>query len=185
MADGVKKEEGRSFLCGCLCDSSNPELLEGEVCFCRTKLAVRAATDDPSRDQPSHISPVIWTGGGERKKKNAITAPFFVCHLCHVWRQKHRAALVIMTPPKLIFHLYGRNRCAGSYYLNHARLSKLLYVIFPITPYSRSVLIKPLQCTDSPEATELELHHVLLSIGLEAFCTSLNSNSLSLGSRGV
>lgn len=63
------------------------------------------------------------------REKKSNYCSLFVCHLCHVWRQTHRAALVIMTPPKLIFHLHSRHRCSGSYCLNHIRLSKPHYTI--------------------------------------------------------
>lgn len=54
---------------------------------------------------------------------------------------KHRAALVIMTPPKLIFHFHNRHGRAGSYYLECVGLSKPLHII-RISLYSSTVLVK-------------------------------------------
>lgn len=122
---GYKRREW-SFLSGSMCDSFTLQLLKGEAC--RAKLAVKAATDDPSHKQPSHISPVIWTGGEKGEKKKAITASLSYV-ISVMYEGKNRAALVIMTGPKLIFHLRNRHRCSGSYYLNHIRLSNRLYII--------------------------------------------------------
>lgn len=124
---GYKRREW-SFLSGSMCDSFTLQLLKEEAC--RAKLAVKAATDDPSHRQPSHISPVIYelVERRGRKKKNAITASLSYV-ISVMYEGKNRAALVIMTRPKLILHLRNRHRCSVSYYLNHVRLSNRLYII--------------------------------------------------------
>lgn len=58
LGDEVTKEENGLFsLAVRVCDSFSLQLLKEEVRW--TKLAVKAATEDPSHEQPSHISPVI------------------------------------------------------------------------------------------------------------------------------
>lgn len=119
---GLKKEE-RGLVCVNAPMIAAAPSLEGQVCFCRPKLAVKPATDDPSHTQQSHISPVIWTGwGGGGREKNAITVPFFVCHLCHVWSQRQSSSCyndAPLTPPpkknlikKPHFHSHNRHGCA-------------------------------------------------------------------------
>lgn len=63
--------------------------------------------------------------------------------------------------PRLIFYLHNGHRCPGSYYLTRVRLSKAVNITSYYS-FSCSFLIKPLPCTVSPEATEVESHHVLL-----------------------
>lgn len=78
----------------------------------------------------------------------------FICHLRHV---------AVMPPPtpRLIFYLHNGHRCPGSYYLTRVRLSKAVNITSYYS-FSCSFLIKPLPCTVSPEATEVESHHILL-----------------------
>lgn len=58
VGDEVTNEENGLFsLAARVCDSFSLLLLKEEV-RC-TKLAVKAATEDPSHKRPSHISPVI------------------------------------------------------------------------------------------------------------------------------
>lgn len=144
-------------------------MLEGKVY--RTKLAVKAATNDHSHKLHSHISLVIWNREEkEGRTKVPLPLPFYMSSLSCM-KEKHRATLVIMTPPpKLIFHIRNRRECLGSYYLNRKIVKTALHYV--ITLYSHSIVasLEP----------QLELHHFPLSIGFKAFCTSLNSDADSL-----
>lgn len=108
MGDGGYGEERGLFYAGACVTAPTP--LEAEVCFCRTKLAVRAATDDPSQAALSYFCCNMNWGGRDREGgKNAITILFsYVISAMYEGkkkRKKHRAALVLMTTPKTNFPL--------------------------------------------------------------------------------
>lgn len=104
---GAEKQEGRSSLCEGMYDSSNPRRWGDRFVSAGLNWLSQLPRTSPSHGQPDHIPPVIWTRGAGEGKCNYRC--LFVCHLCHVWRWKHRAALVVITlpPPKLIFYFHN------------------------------------------------------------------------------
>lgn len=107
-----KKRRQWYFLCERECDSFNPQSLEGQVCFCRTKLAVKAATNDPSHKQPSRISPVIWTGREKGEKKMQLPLPFPVSSLSCM-KAKIQSSSCYNDSPKTNFRLAQQTQVCG------------------------------------------------------------------------
>lgn len=155
----------------------------GEVCT--TKLAVKAATDDPSHKQPSHISPVIWTGWekGEGEKKQ-LPLPFCMSSLSCM-KANTQSSSCYNDSPKTNFPLAQQTQVFRILLPEPHKIVKIHTTLYTITLHSSSVLIKPHRRTymDSPEATELELHCVLSCTGLKAFCILLNA--VLLGLKGI
>lgn len=86
----------------------------------------------------------------------------------------------MIPPEKLVFHFHNR-RCVvcGIILPEPHKTVKTCSTLCAIILHLLSVLIKAPQHTESPEAAELELHRVLLSIGLKALCISLSRSAHS------
>lgn len=174
MGDGGYGEERGLFYAGACVTAPTP--LEAEVCFCRTKLAVRAATDDPSQAALSYFCCNMNWGGRDREGgKNAITILFsYVISAMYEGkkkRKKHRAALVLMTTPKTNFPLATSDTGVQDPITpSRARSSKPLditcYSSLPSLRFNKTSSIHPLAPASScPPVSRL-------------FCISPDSNSL-------
>lgn len=182
MGDGGYGEERGLFYAGACVTAPTP--LEAEVCFCRTKLAVRAATDDPSQAALSYFCCNMNWGGRDREGgKNAITILFsYVISAMYEGkkkRKKHRAALVLMTTPKTNFPLATSDTGVQDPITpNRARSSKLLditcYSSLPSLRFNKTSSIHPL--APRPQSS----NYITSSCPpvSRLFCISPDSNSL-------
>lgn len=186
MGDGGYGEERGLFYAGACVTAPTP--LEAEVCFCRTKLAVRAATDDPSQAALSYFCCNMNWGGRDREGgKNAITILFsYVISAMYEGkkkRKKHRAALVLMTTPKTNFPLATSDTGVQDPITpNRAKSSKPLditcYSSLPSLRFNKTSSIHPL--APRPQSS----NYITSSCPpvSRLFCISPDSNSLfSLG----
>lgn len=182
MGDGGYGEERGLFYAGACVTAPTP--LEAEVCFCRTKLAVRAATDDPSQAALSYFCCNMNWGGRDREGgKNAITILFsYVISAMYEGkkkRKKHRAALVLMTTPKTNFPLATSDTGVQDPITpNRAKSSKPLditcYSSLPSLRFNKTSSIHPL--APRPQSS----NYITSSCPpvSRLFCISPDSNSL-------
>lgn len=182
MGDGGYGEERGLFYAGACVTAPTP--LEAEVCFCRTKLAVRAATDDPSQAALSYFCCNMNWGGRDREGgKNAITILFsYVISAMYEGkkkRKKHRAALVLMTTPKTNFPLATSDTgVQDPITTDRARSSKPLditcYSSLPSLRFNKTSSIHPL--APRPQSS----NYITSSCPpvSRLFCISPDSNSL-------
>lgn len=183
MGDGGYGEERGLFYAGACVTAPTP--LEAEVCFCRTKLAVRAATDDPSQAALSYFCCNMNWGGRDREGGGKMQLPFsfrtssLPCMKAKKKRKKHRAALVLMTTPKTNFPLATSDTGVQDPITpNRARSSKPLditcYSSLPSLRFNKTSSIHPL--APRPQSS----NYITSSCPpvSRLFCISPDSNSL-------
>lgn len=107
-------------------------------------------------------------GSWEGEKMQLLPLPPFVWHLCHVWSQKDRTALVIMPPPHSFLTCTTDTGVQDPISWTTEDCQKWS-AIYAITLYSSSILMKPPPYMASPKAIVLQLHHILWWTGPKAF----------------